>query len=100
MGEDVRGAPAPRTYINYYCGNGHATTLSFSAGVEPPDQWDCPSCGLPAGDDAENPPPPIRIEPYKTHLAYVKERRTDADGEALLEEALTALRARRGTTTR
>jgi hypothetical protein len=32
------------------------------------------------------------VEPYKTHLAYVKERRTDADGEALLNEALETLR--------
>ncbi|MCM3523360.1 RNA polymerase-binding protein RbpA, partial [Curtobacterium sp. P97] len=32
---------------------------------------------------------------YKTHLAYVRERRSDADGAALLEEALSKLRARR-----
>jgi hypothetical protein len=36
-----------------------------------------------------------RNEPYKTHLAYVKERRSDADGEAILQEALEALRARK-----
>jgi hypothetical protein len=29
-------------------------------------------------------------------LAYVKERRTDEDGAAILEEALQRLRARRG----
>jgi len=29
-----------------------------------------------------------RNEPYKTHLAYVRERRSDADGDAILEEAL------------
>ena len=33
-------------------------------------------------------------EPYKTHLAYVKERRSDADGEAILNEALEGLRKR------
>jgi hypothetical protein len=43
-----------------------------------------------------NPPPAPRTEPYKTHLAYVRERRSDADGDALLEEALSRLRARRG----
>jgi len=37
-----------------------------------------------------------KLEPYKTHLAYVKERRTDEEAAALLEEALTQLRARRG----
>jgi hypothetical protein len=29
-------------------------------------------------------------------MAYVKERRTDADGAAILAEALAALRQRRG----
>ena len=38
----------------------------------------------------------MRNEPYKTHLAYVKERRSVEDGEAILDEALAALRARRG----
>jgi len=37
----------------------------------------------------------VRNEPYKTHLAYVKERRSDEDGAALLEEALQKLKARR-----
>ena len=41
-------------------------------------------------------PPAKRTEPYKTHLAYVKERRSDSDGEALLDEALAKLRAKRG----
>jgi hypothetical protein len=46
--------------------------------------------------DALNPPAPPRNEPYKTHLAYVKERRSDKDGAQLLDEALASLRARRG----
>ncbi|MBO0837115.1 MAG: RNA polymerase-binding protein RbpA, partial [Actinobacteria bacterium] len=29
---------------------------------------------------------------YKTHLAYVKERRNDTDGAAILAEALERLR--------
>jgi hypothetical protein len=61
-----------------------------------PDSWDCPKCGLPSSIDSENPPPPKKVEPYKTHLAYVKERRSDADGAALLDEALAKLKARRG----
>jgi len=35
---------------------------------------------------------PPRAEPYKTHLAYVKERRSDTDGAAILEEALNRIR--------
>jgi hypothetical protein len=37
-----------------------------------------------------------KAEPYKTHLAYVKERRTDEEAEQLLADALTQLRERRG----
>jgi len=95
MGEDERGEPAPRTYVDYYCANGHQTPVSVSVGASVPDRWDCPRCGLPAGSDSENPPPPVRIEPYKTHLAYVKERRSDDEAEAILDEALSALRTRR-----
>ena len=40
-----------------------------------------------------------KLEPYKTHLAYVKERRTEEEAAALLEEALDQLRTRRGQTT-
>ncbi len=96
MGEAERGEAAPRVVMSYYCANGHETRPSFaveaSGGV--PEHWDCPRCGFPAGQDAANPPAPFRVEPYKTHLAYVKERRTDADGAAILDEALTALRDR------
>ena len=34
-------------------------------------------------------------EPYKTHLAYVKERRTEAEAKALLDEAVASVRERR-----
>ena len=63
---------------------------------EIPDTIDCPSSGLPAGRDKENPPSVVKLEPYKTHLAYVKERRTEEEAESLLEEALQQLRVRRG----
>lgn len=97
LGEAERGESAPREVFSYYCVKGHVTSPSFAIGEdrEIPAEWDCPRCGLPAGLDPDNPPEPIRNEPYKTHLAYVKERRTDKEGEALLEEALEALRARR-----
>ncbi len=98
MGEAERGEAAPRFWVSYWCVNEHETRPSFAQeqGMVVPDTWDCPRCGLPAGRDQENPPAPPRNEPYKTHLAYVKERRSDADGAQLLEEALTALRERRG----
>lgn len=98
MGEAERGDAAPRLTVSYYCARGHETSPSFAVdeGAVVPEFWDCPRCGLPAGQDEANPPAPSRNEPYKTHLAYVKERRTDADGQNLLDEALGALRSRRG----
>lgn len=93
-GEAERGEAAARTTVQYWCANGHDTSPSFSSEGVVPELWDCRSCGSPAGQDADNPPPALRHEPYKTHLAYVKERRTEADGQALLDEALDTLRRR------
>jgi RNA polymerase-binding protein len=94
MGEAERGDTAPRVRLSYWCANGHETKPSFAeeSGAALPEVWDCPRCGLPAGRDRETPPLPPRTEPYKTHLAYVKERRSDADGEAILAEAIAKLR--------
>ena len=99
MGEAERGDSAPRVWISYWCANGHETRPSFAeeAAQEAPETWDCPRCGFPAGQDQENPPSPSRNEPYKTHLAYVKERRTEEEAAQLLEDALQQLRERRGT---
>lgn len=95
VGESERGESAPRRSVSYWCANGHESTPYFALAAEIPDEWECPSCGLPGGTDSENPPQPRRIEPYKSHLAYVKERRSDEDGQAILEEALERLRQRR-----
>ncbi|SCL15582.1 RNA polymerase-binding protein [Micromonospora nigra] len=91
-----RYEPAPRRAVSYWCRNDHRVEISIAAEAEAPPVWDCPRCGLPAGQDAQNPPGRSRPEPYKTHLAYVKERRTQAEGEAILAEALAALHRRRG----
>ena len=95
MGEAERGEAAPRQTVSYYCANGHHTQPSFAVEAVLPDTWDCPRCGLPANRDEANPPPAPKIEPYKTHLAYVKERRSDVEAEEILEEALQLLRDRR-----
>lgn len=92
MGEAERGDTAPRIWMSFWCSRGHESRPSFAADAPVPDEWDCPRCGLPAGPDQEHPPAPPKIEPYKTHLAYVKERRSDEDGAAILEEALQKLR--------
>lgn len=95
MGESERGETAPRRRVTYWCANGHESRPSFAVEAEVPDVWDCPRCGFPAGRNEQRPPDARRNEPYKTHLAYVKERRSDADGEAILAEALARLKAAR-----
>ncbi len=96
MGESERGESAPRHRISYWCANRHESTVSFAMEADVPETWDCPRCGFPAGQNRQQPPAAPRNEPYKTHLAYVKERRSDADGEAILAEALAKLKAQRG----
>ncbi len=51
--------------------------MTFAVEATVPDPGTARKCGLPANLDSDNPPPPPKIEPYKTHLAYVKERRSD-----------------------
>jgi hypothetical protein len=92
MGETERGELAARTVVSFWCGNGHHIRPSFSSEAAIPETWDCPKCGLPAGPDQDNPPAAASTAPYKTHLAYVRERRSDEDGEILLNEALAKLR--------
>ena len=95
-GEEERGDSAPCNWVEYWCANEHRTRLSFAVNVEVPQQWDCVRCGLPAGQDRNAPPEARRTEPYKSHLAYVKERRSESDGAAILEEALGKIKDRRG----
>jgi hypothetical protein len=94
MGESERGEAAPRQRVSYWCANGHESRPSFAHDAQLPETWDCPRCGYPAGMNKNETPAPPKTEPYKTHLAYVRERRNEADGEAILAEALERLRAR------
>jgi hypothetical protein len=94
MGEAERGESAPRVRVPFWCANKHETRPSFADDASVPETWDCPRCGLPAGRDEANPPAPTKTEPYKTHLAYVRERRNAEDGEAILAEALAKLRGK------
>jgi hypothetical protein len=98
MGEQDRGFKAERITVSYYCSAGHEYSPQYAANVETaeiPELIDCPSCGLPAGQDKANPPIVTKHEPYKTHLAYVKERRTATEAKELLDEAVAAVRERR-----
>jgi hypothetical protein len=82
--------------VSFWCPKGHETQLVF---LRLPDEqiptvWDCRRCGAPAsrdGKDADLPEP--LDEGFKSHLEYVKERRSDQDAEAVLAGALEKLRA-------
>ncbi len=95
MGEAERGESAPRQLVTYFCANAHETVLQFAVEANAPESWDCPRCGVPASKDQHNLLTAPRIEPYKTHLAYVKERRSDTEAAEILTEALKSLRDRR-----
>ena len=93
---DERCEPVPVRAVTYWCANGHRIEPLFAANAAAPATWECPHCGQPAGRDEQHPPGKPHSEPYKSHLAYVKERRSEAEGAAILAEALRKLRQRRG----
>ena len=93
MGESERGNAAARIAVTYWCEVGHVTQLRFADTAEVPEVWECSICGLPAGRDQDNPPVQAPVAPYKTHLQYVRERRSEAEAEILLAEALARLRS-------
>ncbi len=96
MGEAERGETAPWIVVTYWCHNLHETTMRFADDptVAAPSTADCRRCGAVAGQDINNPPVAEKTAPYKTHMAYVRERRSQAEGDALVDEALKRLRGK------
>ena len=92
-GESERGPTVERVAVTFWCAVGHSTRPIFATSADIPETWDCHDCDRPAGLDPDNPPAPKLTGPFKTHLAYLRERRSDADAESILAEALSKLRA-------
>ena len=95
MGEQDHGNHAERTAVSYWDAEGNETVRYYAADVpedQIPDIIDSPTTGLPAGRDRNNPPIIAKAEPYKTHLAYVKERRTEEEAQEILADAIERLR--------
>lgn len=91
------GKALPRIQVSYWCAKGHETKLVFLK--LPEDQipliWDCRRCGGPASRDGQEAAAEDAMDDgYKTHLEYVKERRSGQDAEDVLAGALEKLRAR------
>lgn len=91
--ESVRGIPAERVVVTFWCAEGHPTRPTFASTAETPRTWDCHECGLLAGPDRDNPPAVTVLAPFRRHLSCVRQRRTDAEAEVILSEALAKLRA-------
>ena len=84
-----RGANVAKIVVPYYCASGHRTTVPFIWTATPPPQWECRVCSQPAGTDPVDPPLLVAANiGEKTHLRRVRERRTQADGDALMAESL------------
>ncbi|WP_300014405.1 RNA polymerase-binding protein RbpA [Pseudonocardia sp.] len=89
------GDEAPlRRVVSYWCVRGHHTPRRWYADATAPELWEC-RCGLPAGRDRARPPDPATWRPFKSPLDHLLARRSEAECEALLDEALQSLRARR-----
>ena len=95
---DGAAARTPRIRVSYRCAKGHETPLVFAQ--LPDDQipgvWDCRRCGGTATrDEAQFALEEVPAEGFKSHLEYVKERRSSQDAEDVLAGALERLRASR-----
>lgn len=89
-----------RRATTYKCEEcGHETTLMFSAEAEPPQKWECRSCGAEAVLQVDG--ASVKLEETdekaaRTHWDMLLERRTREELEELLEDRLAFIRARRG----
>lgn len=89
-----------RRRVTYWCPGDHVTHVVFSGDDDavPPAEWQCSSCPeMAAIERGTARPAGRRIEgPHKTPYEFLMMRRTPAEGEQLLEEALRKLRSTRG----
>lgn len=87
-----------RVAVSYFCGQGHVTTPEFSVEVSPkdwPEAVNCVTCGSLAGQNPESLPTDDKNDVYKTHLDYVKDRRSAEEAEEILKDALAKVQERR-----
>jgi hypothetical protein len=99
---DRGGVVEPRRQVSYWCHAGHESKPAFALHVELPQTWACQVCGQPAGPVRDEPPPRERMAggPPKTPFEFLMMRRTMAEGDELLEEALAKLREERSARSR
>lgn len=87
---------APRRLVTFTCPAEHTTRVPFADEAELPQRWECGTCG--AGAERDGQRAGDRPEPrstVKTHLEQLMSRRSPAELQRLLDEALSQLQARR-----
>lgn len=92
--EDEAGVEfAARQEVGYDCSRKHHFTLTFAVEAEIPALWECPRCGAESlRSDGER--PQVKEEkPVRTHWDMLRERRSIAELEDLLNERLDLLRS-------
>jgi hypothetical protein len=93
-----RGAElSPRQQVHYWCAEDHETIATLAADIEAPATWDCAECGGPAVAERGEAPPAVAPPTFhRTSYEFLMMRRTPAEGEQILEEALDKLARSRG----
>ena len=96
---DREARPAPRAQVRFSCRRGHEFTVPFSTDAEIPAVWTCPRHGiehcLRIDDDSDWQPP--KGKPPRTHYVMLLERRSVADLEVLVDQALAGIRRQRSS---
>ncbi len=87
--------PAERSNYRYHCHQGHSWDVPLALDAAPPETWDCPRCG----DNGYAQPAATRSATAQARqikqakeMQRLRERRTDAELKALLDEALRLYR--------
>jgi hypothetical protein len=93
------GELAARRLVTYWCPADHVTRVVFSDDGDTalPEEWQCGSCSETASSERGTAQASgRRIEgSHKTPYEFMMMRRTAAEGEELLDEALRNLKSRR-----
>lgn len=93
-GESECAGSAPRWVEIFECPAGHDFEVQFAHDAELPDTWECRHHGRESQRIAV-PSTPKRLKPPRTHWDMLLERRSIAELELLLDEALRKLRTER-----
>jgi rubredoxin len=86
---------APRQEVAFICPKGHQFTVPFAAEAEVPPTWECRVCGAIAVTAEGEQPAPKKAKLPRSHWDMLRERRSIADLEEVLEERLALIRGQR-----